>query len=207
MGRKKKEIKEHITRDVLISLLKAGIVLGVAVVAPKTLKVVDDLLYKDEWKKYFPSSIDRATNRLLRKGVVRVVERGNQSVVVISEKGKTELLKYDLEKMEIEKQNQWDKKWRIVIFDVPNKYRKERDYLREKLVNMGFYPFQESVFICPYPCEKEIKFIREVLTIPHEIKYIVADRVENDEDLRKIFKLSVKICPQPTRAPVEQIYF
>src|SRR3989338_8740607 len=55
------------------------------------------------------------------------------------------------------KHKQWDKKWRVVIFDIPREFNRERDVLRGKLKEFGFYMLQESVFIFPYPCENELE--------------------------------------------------
>lgn len=98
-------------------------------------------------------------------------------------------MKFSLKDLSIKKPNSWDGKWRLIMFDISNNKKGKRDFLRKKLDEMGFYSMQESVYVYPYPCEKEIKFLREVLEIPHEVKMLRADRIENDEDLRKIFNL------------------
>ena len=41
----------------------------------------------------------------------------------------------------------------------------------------------------PYPCSKEIQFLREILKVPHEVKLATIEHLENDEDLREIFQL------------------
>ena len=84
----------------------------------------------------------------------------------------------------------WDKKWRLVVFDVVEKNKKAREMIRRILKQMGFFQFQKSVFINPFRCEKEIKYLREVLGVPHAIKYLRADKVENEVELKKIFNLN-----------------
>lgn len=190
MGRKKAEVsKKDITKEILLGLLKTGAVLGLAVVAPGALKIFKDFGRKKPWDEYYPSSIEKVTRRLYRKGVVEIKHEHGTPKVIISQKGKVEVLKYDLDRLEIKPQTPWDGKWRLVIFDIAEKYKKIRDLVRDKLKAMGFYQFQDSVFIYPYPCEKEIIYLREILHVPHSIKLVRADRIENDEDLRRIFKL------------------
>jgi CRISPR-associated endonuclease Cas2 len=41
----------------------------------------------------------------------------------------------------------WDGKWRIAMFDIPEKFRRERNWLRRELYNLGYKLFQKSVFI------------------------------------------------------------
>lgn len=190
MRRKDVEERKHITKEILLGLLKTGAVLGIAIFAPGALRVFKNFDKGELWEDYYPSSLERVANRLYRHGWVEVKYVDGQPVVKITDTGKVEVLKYDLEKMEIKPQKAWDGRWRLVIFDIAEKYRGIRDLVRDKLKQMGFYQFQESVFINPYPCEKEIKYLREVLNVPHSIKLIRADRIENDRDFKKIFKLT-----------------
>lgn len=54
---------------------------------------------------------------------------------------------------------QWDKKWRLVLFDIPEQDRVVRDRLRRQLVEMGFGMIQISAWITPYPVGQELKQI------------------------------------------------
>jgi len=164
--------------------------LGIAVTAPGALKLFKDYGKRKPWCEFYPSSLERTAKTLLRHGIVKIKRENGIPVVRIAERGKVEVLKYDLDKIVIKKPDHWDGKWRLVMFDISDKYKKIRDLIRAKLKGMGFYQFQESVFIYPYPCEKEIIYLREVLDIPHSIKLLRADRIENEKDLRKIFKLT-----------------
>lgn len=183
------EERKEITKEIFLGILRTGAVLGLAIFAPGVLKVFKDFGDNDEWREYYPSSVEKVTKRLYRRGYVKVKYERGKPVVIITDKGRVEVLKYDLDKLEIKPMKNWDGKWRLVIFDIAEKYRNVRDLIREKLKQIGFYQLQESVFIFPYPCEKEIKYLREVLEVPHSIKLIRADRIENDSDLRKIFQL------------------
>lgn len=184
------EDKRDITKEILLGILKTGVVLGLAFFAPGVLKVFKNYNTNGGWDDYFPSSIQRVIRRLYRRGYVKVEYENGKPVVTITQKGKSEVLKYDLDKLDIKPMESWDGKWRLVIFDIAEKYRNIRNLVRDKLNQIGFHKLQESVFIFPYPCEKEIQYLREVLEVPHSIKLIRADRVENDSDLRKIFRLS-----------------
>lgn len=181
--------KKQITKGILLGILKTGAVLGLAVFAPGVLKVFKDFGEDSDWKKYYSSSIENTAKRLYRRGYVDVKYERGKPVVTITNKGRVDVLKYDLDKLEIKPMKNWDGKWRLVIFDIAEKYRTTRDLVRDKLKQIGFYKFQESVFVFPYPCEKEIQYLREVLEVPHSIKLIRADRIENDTELRRIFHL------------------
>lgn len=51
----------------------------------------------------------------------------------------------------------WDKRYMIVIFDIPEKQKKTRDRLRGKLGELGFGMLQESVWISPYHFEEDMQ--------------------------------------------------
>lgn len=188
--RKKLDIKKSsITQEILLSLLKTGALLTVALFAPNAIKVFKNFNKDDPWSKYYPSSIDRLTGKLYRKGFVTIKYDGVQPVVKITKNGRTELLKYDLEKLKPLKMKRWDGRWRIVVFDIPEKSRNTRDFIRKKLEEMGFYQYQESIFVCPYRCQKEIEYLREVLKVPHAVKYLRADVIENEDELKDIFNI------------------
>ncbi len=194
MGRRRKKIKEqkeHITKDILLGLLEAGALISVAIIAPNALRIVK--LFgekKKEWDHYYPSSIHRHTVKLWRKGYVDVKESRDGFTVVITEKGKQEILKYNLDTMSIPKQDPWDGKWRMVFFDIPSGNESERSMFREKLRSMEFFKMQKSVYVHPYPCWKQIQFVREVLSIPHSVKLATVEHLENDDDLRRVFRLT-----------------
>lgn len=55
------------------------------------------------------------------------------------------------------KQSDWDKKIRLVIFDIQELNRHKRDYLRRLLKQLGFIMLQKSVWISPY---NQFKFLK-----------------------------------------------
>lgn len=141
------------------------------------------------WKAFYASSVRDGVYRLLRKGKVEISETPEGARVRITEKGKTEVFQNKLGELKIEKSDKWDGKWRMVFFDVEESERVKRDKLRKWLTKLGLKRMQKSVFIYPYPLDKEIKFLREVLEVPHLVKLVVAETIENDEDLREWFDL------------------
>ena len=91
--------------------------------------------------------------------------------------------------MKIKKPAKWDGEWRIVIFDIPEKFKQAREVLRIKLKELGFLELQKSVFILPYECEDEINFVIEVFLIRPFVRLIRAQSFTNEEQLRIKFNL------------------
>ena len=85
--------------------------------------------------------------------------------IILTKDGEKKALRFKLDDMKIKKPKKWDKQWRIVIFDIPEKFKTAREALRGKLKNIGFVELQKSVFAHPFECEDEINFIVEVFQI------------------------------------------
>lgn len=55
------------------------------------------------------------------------------------------------------KQERWDGKWRVVIFDIPETNKRIRQALRETLKVLEFWPLQKSVWISKKNYTKEVR--------------------------------------------------
>ena len=109
--------------------------------------------------------------------------------MILTEKGKKRKLEYDFNAIEISRPEGWDGRWRMLMFDIPEKEKSAREALRDKLIAMGFVLFQKSIWIYPYSCENEVDFIGEALGIGKYLHLLTA-RIDNDQELRSKFNLS-----------------
>ena len=91
--------------------------------------------------------------------------------------------------MKIDNSKKWDRKWWMVIFDIPNKKKKSRDSFQKKLKTLGFYFIQESVGLYPYPCQKEIEFLREIYDIKKYVNIFHVEYFEDEYLVKDIFNL------------------
>ena len=126
---------------------------------------------------------------LERRGLVITKKIGKTTYAEITEDGKKRIKKYDFNNMKIEKPKTWDKKWRIVCFDVPETKKKGRDSLRLKLKELNFLPLQKSVWLHPYPCANEINFISEVFQISPYVWLMEAAKIDREKYIKNHFNL------------------
>ncbi len=84
----------------------------------------------------------------------------------------------------------WDGKWRMVFFDIPEKKRRLRDYLRVVLKTLGFVELQKSAWVTPYKIPDIINELLWEEKIKHHTRFIIIEEIDYDKDLRKRFKLS-----------------
>jgi hypothetical protein len=132
----------------------------------------------------------RNIERLARQKWVTVEEQSDGTVTVrITKNGMMHALTYELDNMVLIKAKRWDKKWRVVIFDIPEKHKRLRDIFRTRLTQLGLYMLQESVFVSPYPCFDEVEFLRELYGVSFSVRYLLVERVEDDTLLKEHFKL------------------
>ena len=91
-----------------------------------------------------------------------------------------------------ERPKKWDRRYRLVMFDVPEKRRKTRDRLRYEMQDVGFLRIQDSAWVYPYDCEEFIALLKADLHIGEDVLYAVVEEIENDAHIRKHFKLPLK---------------
>lgn len=83
----------------------------------------------------------------------------------------------------------WDKKWRIVIFDIPESRKLSRDHLRFFLKELGFKMLQNSNWICPYGDFEEIQNFVKEQNVEKYVILIVSDKISNELLFKKEFDL------------------
>ncbi|OGG29588.1 hypothetical protein A2971_00925 [Candidatus Gottesmanbacteria bacterium RIFCSPLOWO2_01_FULL_46_21] len=176
------------TKEILSFLAGVGVI-GLILAFPPAIGGVAAFIRLGR-RDYSGWGMRRTLRRLKKQKYISVSEDDKGNVTVqITEQGMTRALSYKLETMVLAKPKSWDKKWRVVAFDIPEKYKRLRDVFRMRLGQLGLYQLQESVYVSPYQCFKEIEFLRELYGVAFTVRYIVAARIEDDESLKQRFQL------------------
>jgi len=191
---KKKKTKVEITKIIIKGILISG---GIVIAAtnptfgvrilPKLLKYAQYEMKKrkNEKKKFYDTF-----SRLKNKGLIQMEYKGKQIHITLTEEGKKYAGKYQIDDLEIKKTKKWDKKWRVLIFDIDNKHKAKREALRGKIIELGLYQLQKSVWVCPYHFQKEADIMRNFFGLTNdEMKIITASNIEHDIALKKHFGL------------------
>ena len=143
-----------------------------------------------EWRKINERNLRTAIKNLYKSKLVDYKENTNGTIkIILTEMGRSKILKYDLDKIEIKKPSHWDKLWRLVVFDIPEDKNLGRKALAAKLKELGFYPMQKSVFIHPYECKNEIDFITEMFELAPYVRFLRVKDVDIELDLKNRFHL------------------
>ena len=96
--------------------------------------------------------------------------------IIITEKGKMKILK--IKNGEFNAKKLPSEKSLIVFFDVPEKLRKHRTFLRLMLKQLNFERVQKSVWQSPYDSLKQLKEIINELSLNKFVQIIEAKRIK-----------------------------
>lgn len=184
---KKKRIYTNVKYTLLAAIALTGVVL-VATMAPNAPAALSNLpSFKRAKLRY---QYKTALGRLAAQGHIVFEKRDSKQYARITESG-LKVLAFEQEKVKLSNANKkrWNRRWRVVIFDVPEKRRKTRDRLRNIMERTGFVRLQDSVWVFPYDCEDFITLLKAELKIGVAVLYMVVEHIENDKHLRAHFGL------------------
>lgn len=184
--------KKEITKTILKVLLLTG---GIAIAStspyfasraiPALIRDVKFL--RNKKKRRYASNM---FCRLKNQGLIRIEYQRKQMYISLTKEGKKKAGKYQIDDLEIKKTWRWDKRWRVLIFDIKNKDKIKREALRGKLKELGLYKLQKSVWVCPYNFKKEVEILKVFFGFKNnEMITIDASRIENDQNARLFFNL------------------
>ncbi|KKQ23373.1 MAG: Repressor in the phenylacetic acid catabolism [Parcubacteria group bacterium GW2011_GWA2_37_10] len=171
----------------ILLILLSGLALSFAYTSRQYWRAVK--IAGKEWKNINKKEVQDEIRKLYQSKLVKKKENLDGSItMVLTDKGKLKALTYKFDEMKIEKKD-WDGKWRLLIFDIPEKIRQGRNSLREKIKQLGFYELQKSAFIFPYNCKDEIDFIIEFYRLRKYARFAVLESIDNEKHLKQIFSL------------------
>ena len=180
--------KTPIINSLLKFILTTGLI-GTALVAPNALLAFDKPL-KKYYKKLDKIERQREYRALLgylrKSGLINY--NANFNGIKLTANGIKRAEKANLDNISIAKPSNWDNRWRLVFFDIPEKNKTARDALSRKLKDIGFLQLQKSVWIHPFPCREEIATITEQLQIRQYVTYIETSHIDSHDQLVKMFQ-------------------
>lgn len=170
----------------ILLILSAGIALGLNRSFSGHFRILKN--FKWQWDKINDYCLNSAIKSLYKSNLINLKEKNHGEIIAtINDRGKKQILIYKLDKMKLRKTKTWDKKWRVIIFDIPESQRVLRDILRHRLNQLDFYELQKSVYVTPYSCEKEIKFLVEIYNLKKYVRVITAKSIDSEIHILKYF--------------------
>ena len=140
--------------------------------------ISDYIEIKETLKNLTENNSRVVLHRLQRKGLIE--KKNNECKLTLLG------LRYfkKIKQNNIEKKKEWDGKWRIVMFDVPEKYRKERNWLRFQLFGFEYQQLQKSVFLGKWPLTED--FFSEIVKrkLNNFIRLITIGEIDDEKILK-----------------------
>lgn len=141
------------------------------------------------WPKVSRDYYRITIHRLKKQGCVKEAQKGGKKFLKLTKKGKVQALLYKLGELKPQSSSAWDGKWRVVIFDISESGRRERDRIRWTLKKAGFRGLQKSVYIYPYGLPRELVDYLKESGLDRYIRFMRVDQLDEDKELRRRFKL------------------
>lgn len=120
---------------------------------PVLLSGLQQHIRQNRLLRYTPLVYARKTlyalcTRMQEDGLIQKSKLTDKSTLFVTPKGIDALIhRYHYAGIE---DKSWDKKWRIILYDVPEKYRYKREKIRMILEQRRFGMFQKSIYISPH---------------------------------------------------------
>ncbi len=149
-------------------------------------------VYRVSARKYKNEHEDRPSyseriQYLKKQGLIETFIEGKERFIEITPKGLQTIRKIKENDLVIERPEHWDGKWRVVIFDVPNKNKNARDLFRIKLVELGFLKVQESVYVHPFECTSIVASLTERFSINNNVLIMVSEIIQGEDNFIRLF--------------------
>ena len=179
----RKKSKKANLKKLILSCVKTAGLLGVAVVAPNVIGAMSKLGMIDNPRRQ--EFVDTARRRLVKQGLLHY-ENG---LLRLTTAGERMLRQLELHDYGLRRPKRWDHKWRVLIFDIPERRKATREKVRRTLITIGFERLQDSVWVYPYDCEDLLTLLKADFHIGADVLYLIVDSIENDKHLRSRFGL------------------
>lgn len=176
-----------VQKKIVLALL-GGVALGFSASPSQYFQTFRKI--RKEWNKIDQRNFNRSIHRLSHEKLIeeKILLDGSFRLI-LTEEGKKQAKIASLlgNYISFKKPKSWDGKWRVVLFDIPEKDRVFRDILREHLLALNFLKLQHSVFVSPYPFEKPILELVALYSAEPYVRVITATQIDNESKIRRHF--------------------
>lgn len=179
--------RSEITKDILKWLVIGGMI-AIAATSPYFVQNVINAYQKS--KKYPKRKVSDTFYRLRSRGMIEIQTINHQIYISLTPEGRKKAGILQIDKLKITRPKRWDRKWRLLMFDIPQTRKISREALRGKLKELGFFPLQKSVWAYPFDCRAEVEILQEFFGLSQsEVRLIITESIGDDSKLRQEFDL------------------
>jgi len=144
--------------------------------AEKRATSIESLKDKEDKKEKY--ALSRSLKNLVNSGFARIHDSGNQDYISLTKEGKKKVHSLSLENENTLVNTSWDGYWRMVLLDLPETRKNERESLRYLLKKAGFVCLKNSVWISPLPYEYLFENIKKDLGLTTEMIILTTNKID-----------------------------
>ena len=129
-------------------------------------------------------AITRSLKGLREAGLIEHISSPQNEYARLTSEGKKKVHSLELDSDTTLVNTSWDGFWRIILLDLPESRKSERESLRYLLKKAGFVCLKNSAWISPYPFEHLFMNIKEGVGLTTEMMIIGTQFI--DEETKKV---------------------
>lgn len=166
-------------KDILTILGTTGFI-AASLLMPGLPKILNPSYKKhqERWGHFNKRILWANLRRLQKSGVIEESDQDGEIFFKLTEKGKLKLFKYRLEDLELN-QKKWDRKWRLVAYDIPKGKKNQAEAFRTLLKKMSW--------LTPYSCSNEIEFLKGLYNLTDHVTILIISKIEGESEYRRYF--------------------
>ncbi|AMM91978.1 PaaX family transcrtiptional regulator [Peribacillus simplex] len=115
-----------------------------------------------------------AVSRMVKQGWIQSEKQGNKSYYFLTDRG-VQRMDEAANRIYKMKPNDWDGKWRVLMYTIPEDKRQLRDDFRKELIWSGFGSFSSGCWISPNDLEKQIHRLIEKYDINEYVDFFISE--------------------------------
>lgn len=126
-------------------------------------------------------AVRSALSRMTRGGWLRARQVGNRSYYSLTPRGKR-LLEEGRHRIFVRRSGEWDGRWRILVYSIPERRRELREALRKQLTWLGFGSLGSGTWVSPHRLDEEVASLVETLGVRDHVELFEATHVGFGDD-------------------------
>lgn len=127
-------------------------------------------------------AISRSIKNMEDSGLIQRVSSGQSDFARITKDGRKKAYSLNLDSSNSLVSTSWDGYWRIIILDIPEERKNERESLRYLLKKAGFVCIKNSMWVSMLPYEHLFTNIKNDLGLTTELMVIITNKIDKSTE-------------------------
>ncbi|OGZ68361.1 MAG: CRISPR-associated endonuclease Cas2 [Candidatus Staskawiczbacteria bacterium RIFCSPHIGHO2_02_FULL_42_22] len=175
-------ITDQFLWDIFNAISKTEDVLRFIIHPPRTFREIrwasDDPIYQKYRKILRPQKFAQLVYYAKKNNFIKIENLKGNSALVLTKNGFDKAIRSRFKLEDTNKKKRKDDKWIMLIFDVPEKYKKSRELLRKILYSLGYKMFQQSVWVTPYDVSEKTEILLQTYSLDASVKIFLIEAIK-----------------------------